>query len=268
MILDEIVAAKRRDLEKARAGLSLPELEKRIRQRRPPLDFAGALRADGVSIIAEVKKASPSKGLLCPGFDHLRLARTYASGGAAAISVLTEVSYFQGSLDYLAGISDDLGESGVPLLRKDFLFDPYQVYESRAFGADAVLLIVAILADRELESLLALARELGMECLVEVHDDTEMERAVNSGARIIGINNRDLHTFAVDIGTTERLRPLAPRDRVVVSESGVSRREDIDRLAMCGVDAVLIGEALVTAGDTAARLAVLLAPRSGMRKGK
>ena len=268
MILDEIVAAKKRDLDKARAELPLPELEKRIERQRPPLDFARALRADGVSLIAEVKKASPSKGLLCPDFDHVQLARTYASAGATAISVLTEVNYFQGSLDYLANIREDLGEDGVPLLRKDFIFDQYQIHESRAFGADAVLLIVAILGDRELRSMLALTTELGMECLVEVHDDTEMERAVSSGAQVIGINNRNLHTFTVDIGTTERLRPLAPRDRVLVSESGVSRREDIERLAICGVDAVLIGEALVTAGDTAARLAELLAPRPGVGERK
>jgi len=268
MILDDIVADKRRDLVKAKVEFPLSALKRRIERQRAPLDFAGALRADDVSIIAEVKKASPSKGLLCPDFDHIRLAQTYASGGAAAISVLTEVNYFQGSLDYLAEIRHALGEEGVPLLRKDFLFDPYQVCEARAFGADALLLIVAILSDAELRDLLALARELGIECLVEVHDDSEMERAISNGAQVIGINNRDLHTFTVDIGTSERLRAQVPRDRVVVSESGISRREDIKRLAACGVDAVLIGEALVTADDTAARLAELLGVSPGVREGK
>ena len=258
MILDDIVADKKRELAQAKAETPLRELKTRISQRNKPLDFAGALHGDGVSIIAEVKKASPSKGLLCPDFDPVALARTYAEGGAAAISVLTEVNYFQGDLEYLLQIKDVLGQTGVPLLRKDFIFDTYQVYEARAYGADAILLIAAILEDNRLESLLALARELGMQCLVEVHNTNELNRVLQGSARIIGINNRDLRTFGVDIHTTERLRSLIPPDRIVVSESGISRREDIDRLREWGINAALIGEALVTADDIIARLRELL----------
>lgn len=258
MILDDIVADKRKELVQARLETPLRELEVRISQRNPPLDFAGALRGDGVSIIAEVKKASPSKGLLCPDFDPVALARAYAEGGAAAISVLTEVNYFQGSLDYLLQIRDALGPVSVPLLRKDFIFEPYQVYEARAYGADAILLIAVIMEDSQMESLIALARELGMQVLVEVHNDTELTRVLRGSAGIIGINNRDLRTFEVDIHTTEQLCPLIPPDCIVVSESGVSRRDDIEKLREWGINAALVGEALVTAGDVVARLRELL----------
>ena len=258
MILDDIVADKRKELVQARLEPPLRELEVRISQRNQPLDFAGALRGDGVSIIAEVKKASPSKGLLCPDFDPVALARAYAEGGAAAISVLTEVNYFQGSLDYLLQIRDALGPVSVPLLRKDFIFEPYQVYEARAYGADAILLIAVIMEDSQMESLIALARELGMQVLVEVHNDTELTRVLRGSAGIIGINNRDLRTFEVDIHTTEQLCPLIPPDCIVVSESGVSRRDDIEKLREWGINAALVGEALVTAGDVVARLRELL----------
>jgi len=254
MILDEIIAAKRRELARVQAELPLSELEKRISRRKPALDFAGALHGDDVRIIAEIKKASPSKGLLCPDFDPLNLAKAYAEGGAAAISVLTETNYFQGALKHLCDIKQTPGLDKIPLLRKDFLFSPYQVYESRAFGADAVLLITAILTDEVLALLISLAHALGMQCLVEVHDRPELERVVRSPARIIGINNRDLRTFDVDIATTERLCPLIPKDRIIVSESGISERKDIQRLKQCGVNAVLIGEALVTASDVSTKL--------------
>ncbi len=258
MILDEIVAAKRRELVRSQAELPLPELEKRILQQAPALDFDRALRGDGVRVIAEVKKASPSKGLLCPNFDPVRLAKTYADSGASAISVLTEANYFQGSLRHLADIKEISGLEGIPLLRKDFLFDVYQIYESRAFGADAVLLITAILTDKELQNFLSLAHELEMQCLIEVHNHPELERALQSGAKIIGINNRNLHTFDVDITTTERLCPLIPRDRIIVSESGIRERKDVQRLRQWGVDAVLVGEVLVTASDVAAKLRELI----------
>jgi indole-3-glycerol phosphate synthase len=258
MILDEIVAAKRRELARAQAELPLSELEKRISRRKPALDFADALCGDSVRIIAEIKKASPSKGLLCPSFDPLNLAKAYAEGGAAAISVLTETSYFQGALTHLLDIKQTPALDKIPLLRKDFLFSPYQVYESRAFGADAILLIAAILTDEELAFLISMAHELGMQCLVEVHDRPELERVIRSPARIIGINNRDLRTFDVDIATTERLCPLIPEDRLIVSESGIKERKDIQRLKQYGVDAVLIGEALVTASDIGAKLKELI----------
>ena len=254
MILDRIVAAKKRELAQVRERVTLPDLERRIAGRAAPLDFAAALRRPGVGIIAEVKQASPSRGLLCPDFDPVRLATAYAAGGAAAVSVLTETDHFQGSVDHLAAVRAAPGLAGTPLLSKDFLFDGYQIHEARASGADAVLLIVAMLDDVQLEGMLGLASELGMQCLVEVHDAAETQRAVAVGAGIIGINNRDLNTFEVDLGTTERLRPLVPWDQIVVSESGIRDRSDVERLLGWGVDAALIGEALVTAPDVAARL--------------
>lgn len=258
MILEEIIAGKRRELVQSQAELPLIELERRILQKAPPLDFAKALRGDSIRLIAEVKKASPSKGLLCPYFDPVELAKTYVDNGASAISVLTEANHFRGSLKYLSAIKEAPGSKGIPLLRKDFLFHPYQIYESRVFGADAVLLIVTILTDKELQDLLSLAHELGMHCLIEVHDRGELERAIQSAAKIIGINNRNLHTFAVDISTTERLCPLIPQDRIIVSESGIRNRSDIQRLQEWGVDAVLVGEALVTAANVAEKMKELV----------
>lgn len=257
-ILEKIVADKRRDLAQSQAELPLSELEKRILQKVPPLDFAKALPGDGVHLIAEVKKASPSKGLLRSQFDPVELAKIYADNGASAIAVLTETHHFQGSLEHLSAIKEAPGSKRIPLLRKDFLFHPYQIYESRAFGADAVLLIVAILTDNELQDLLSLSHEMGMYCLVEVHDRAELERAAQSTAKIIGINNRNLHTFAVDIATTQRLCPLVPQDRIIVSESGIWDRSDIQKLQEWGVDAVLVGEALVTATDVAAKMKELV----------
>ncbi len=258
MILDEIVAAKQRELAVARAERPLADLEARIASRAAPLDFAQAIRRNRIAVIAEVKKASPSRGLLCPDFDPVRLAQCYAAGGAAAVSVLTEVDHFQGSLSFLAEIKAAAGLEATPLLRKDFLFDPYQVHEARAFGADAILLIVAILDDAVLRELSALAASLDMQCLVEVHDENELERALAAGVNIIGINNRDLRTFEVDSATTEKLSALVPAGHIIVSESGIRTRADIDRLAECGVSAVLVGEALVTAADVAARLKELV----------
>jgi len=263
MILDDIVAARRRELVQTRELVPLDEIEKRIAVQRPPLDFAAALRDKGVSIIAEVKKASPSRGLLCPDFDHMRLAKTYAASEAAAVSVLTESRYFQGSLEHLREIRVTPGLERMPLLRKDFLFDEYQVYESRAAGADAILLIVALLEDKQLGELMALASAMDMACLVEAHDENEVNRALESGARLVGINNRDLRTFEVNIGTTERLRPLVPPECVAVSESGISTTKAIGKLRDWGVDAALVGEALVTAGDVSARLAGLVRAGSG-----
>ena len=222
---------------------------------RKPLDFASALSGDSLKLIAEVKKASPSKGVLCPDFNPVALAKTYAQGGAAAISVLTEANHFQGSLEHLAAIREEVS---IPLLRKDFIFDPYQVYESAAYGADALLLIAAILSREQLEELLALSRRLGLECLVEVHNENEVEKALLAGAEIIGINNRDLNTFTVDIDTTRRLRPLIPEGRIVVSESGIKNRNDIKKIKEWGVNAVLVGEALVTAGNIPAKIKELL----------
>ncbi len=263
MILDEIVVDKRIELAASKRRASLARLRQMAHGQPPALDFAAALRGGArhaVPLIAEVKKASPSAGLIRADFNPVEIARTYADNGAAAISVLTEVKYFQGSLNHLRDIREALGDKRVPLLRKDFIFDPYQVYEARAYGADSLLLIVAILTPDKLKRLLALSRELGMECLVEVHDEAEVEVALESDARIIGINNRDLRTFKTDLSTTKRLRPLIPKDKIVVSESGIKGRNEVARLKQWGVDAVLIGESLMASSDIAARMKEFLEP--------
>jgi indole-3-glycerol phosphate synthase len=260
-ILDRIVAAKRQELERRREEEPLGILRQKAGDMPPTRSLAQALRGPSLGLIAEVKRASPSRGVLRADLDAQALARTYAGSGAAAISVLTEKQHFQGSLDDLEAVRavlDGRGGPRLPLLRKDFLFDAYHLFEARAYGADAVLLIAAILKPKLLAELLALARTLGLECLVEVHDEGELERALAADAQVIGINNRDLRTFEVDLALTERLRPLIPEDRVVVAESGVHSRADAERLRALGVNAVLIGEALVTAEDPAGKIEELL----------
>ena len=252
-ILDRIVADKRAELAVARSALPLVELQERSKDAPATRPFATALRGPRVGLIAEVKKASPSRGLLRDGFDPVVLATAYADAGAAAISVLTDEKYFQGSLAHLRLIRDAL-PTGPPLLRKDFLFDEYQIYETRCGGADAVLLICAILEEELMRELIACANSLGMEALVEAHHEQEVQSAISAGGELIGINNRDLRTFNVDLATTERLAPLATEGAILVAESGIFRREDIRRLEACGVSAVLIGEALVTASDPAAKI--------------
>ena len=252
-ILDEIVAAKRGELADARRAAPLADLERAAAGLARPLNLSGALLGGGVRLIAEVKKASPSRGLLSPDFDPERLAATYVANGAAAVSCLTDPR-FQGELAHLAAIKESGASGRAPVLRKDFIFDPYQVYEARAAGADGILLIVAILEPPLLTELLAAAQSLWMQCLVEVHDERELETALSAGAEIIGINNRDLHTFATDLAVTGRLAPLVPRGRVTVSESGIFTRDDLRRLQRLRVNAALVGEALVTAPDTAAKV--------------
>lgn len=252
MFLDKIVAQKLAELEQGQKNTPLSELEAAVREKPPPLDMAAALKGGKLRLIAEVKRASPSRGVLQPDLNAVRLAETYARCGAAAISVLTESHYFGGSGKDLVAIRHQLPKT--PLLRKDFILKPYQVFESRAWGADALLLIVAVLDGSELEELLSLSHELGMRCLVEVHNEEELKRALAGDARIIGINNRHLDTMAVDINVTRRLRPLIPSDRLVVSESGIKGRGDVQKLRELGVNAVLIGEALVTASDVAAKI--------------
>ena len=258
MILDQIVADNLQELEARKSGVPLTELQRMASEQSPPLDFASALRGDRIQLIAEVKKASPSRGIIRPDFDPVEIAQTYASNGASAISVLTEARYFHGSLNHLKDVKNALVNKGLPLLRKDFLCDSYQVYESRAYGADGLLLIVAILTLEKLRELLRVSHELGMSCLVEVHNEAEVEIALKCGAGIIGINNRDLKTFTVDFATTERLRPLIPPDRIVVSESGIKDRSDMEKLRQWGVNAVLIGESLMSAPDIAAKMKELL----------
>lgn len=254
-MLNKIIAQKRDEVKQRKQSQPLSALKERIAQRETPLDLAAALKGDQIRLIAEVKRASPSRGVLCPDFNPVVLAKKYAQGGAAAISVLTEVNYFGGSLDHLAAIKEAVS---LPILRKDFIFDHYQVYETAAYGADALLLIVAILSQEQLAELLALSHSLGLECLVEVHNEAEADRALLSGAKIIGINNRDLRTFNVDINITRRLRPLLPREQIVVSESGIRSQQDVKKLKGWGINAVLIGEALVTADDIPAKIRELV----------
>ena len=247
-ILDDIITAKRRELALQKEEVPLAELERRVASQQAPLDLAGALRGKDVRLIAEVKKASPSQGLLCPDFDPVRLAGTYAENGAAAISVLTDPR-FQGELDHIVQIKDAGVTYGTPVLRKDFIFDRYQLYEARAAGADALLLIVAVLSPAQLKELHDESLRLGMQCLVEVHDEVELAVALEAGARIVGVNNRDLTTFSTDLAVTRRLAPQIPGDKVIVSESGISSLDHLRQLAQVSVHAVLVGEALVTAPD-------------------
>jgi indole-3-glycerol phosphate synthase len=257
MTLNEIVSHNLQELELKKRSLPMAELQRMVLQQLPPLDLASALRGDVIRLIAEVKKASPSRGIIRPDFNPVAIAQTYADNGASAISVLTKATYFHGSLNHLADIRNALSKK-LPLLRKDFIFDPYQIYESRAFGADSLLLIVAILEPTKLQELLQLSHELNMSCLVETHNEAEVEIALKSEAKIIGINNRDLTNFSVDIANTERLRPLIPPDRIVVSESGIKERNDIERLRQLGVNAVIVGESLMSAPDIAAKMRELL----------
>jgi indole-3-glycerol phosphate synthase len=256
-VLDGIVADKREELAAAKARAPLDGLRTQATKTRPPRSFADALRGVAIGLIAEVKQASPSRGLLRKDFDPVALAKSYAAAGAGAISVLTDEKHFQGSLEHLSAIREALPD-GPPLLRKDFLFDEYQLYEARCAGADAVLLITAILEPPLLSELIAKSVYLGMDSLVEVHEEAELERALGAGAQVIGINNRDLRTFDVDLATTERLAPLVSGGRTIVAESGISTRDDIRRLEDAGVHAVLIGEALVTAPDAGAKIRELL----------
>ena len=247
-ILDEIVAAKRIELAESKTQISVADLESAATNQPRPLNLSGALLGGGVRLIAEVKKASPSRGLLMPDFDHVKLAETYARNGAAAISCLTDLR-FQGELGFLQQIKETGASQRAPVMRKDFIFDPYQVIETRAAGSDAMLLIVAILEPTQLKELLDAAQEYWMQCLVEVHDEEELETAVEAGAEIIGINNRDLRTFTTDLSVTERLAPLVPRGKQIVSESGIFTRDHLRQMNKVRVNAVLVGEALVTAPD-------------------
>jgi indole-3-glycerol phosphate synthase len=254
-MLDKIVRQKREEVEQRKKVATMTYLQERITRQKPALDFALALKGDHIRLIAEVKQASPSRGVLSFNFNPTKLARTYAEGGAAAISVLTEENYFMGRIEHLDAIKEVVA---LPLLRKDFIFDPYQVYESRAYGADALLLITAILSQGQLKDLVSVSHSLGLKCLVEVHNRDEVKRALLSETEVIGINNRDLNTFAVDINTTRRLRPLVPKEKIIVSESGIKSQKDMEKLGKWGVHAVLVGEALVTADNIPAKMKELL----------
>lgn len=243
-ILDEIVAWKRVEIEQRMAEQPLDTLRQAAVDVAPARDWTGALRVPGVSLIAEVKRASPSAGLLRADLDPAALATEYEQAGAAALSVLTDGRYFQGSLDDLRAARAAVS---LPVLRKDFLVSPYQVYEARAAGADALLLIVAVLDDEALGELYRLAGALGMAALVEVHDEAELQRALAIAPAVVGVNNRDLHTFRVDLDTTARLRAQIPDEILLVAESGIRTPDDVAHLAAIGADAMLVGETLVRA---------------------
>ena len=254
-VLAEIVARKRERVEEAKRVVSLAQLQSEAFVRRhssTPHALRGALAADGINIIAEFKRRSPSKGVIRADADLASMVRSYEAGGAAAVSILTEGDYFDGSLDDLREVKTNVA---LPVLRKDFVFDEYQVFESAAAGADALLLIVAALDDERLSSLRRLAEdELGMDALVEVHDAREMDRAAGCGATLVGVNNRDLRTFAVSLETSVQLARLAPREVVLVSESGLKQSSDLRRLQEYGFNGFLIGESLMRAGDPEAAL--------------
>jgi indole-3-glycerol phosphate synthase len=255
MILDDIIAARRADLVEAQRAVPLATLRARPLWAAPRRGFAAALRGRRPAVIAEVKKASPSKGVIRADFDPVAIARSYAAGGAAAISVLTEERYFQGSPAYLEAIRAAVD---LPLLRKDFIVDPYQVAEARAWGADAVLLIVAALDDAALRDLHAAALDLGLDVVVEAHDADEVARAAAIGATLIGINNRNLRTFVTTLETAERLRGGIPAGALAVAESGIETPADIARLRAAGYDVFLIGESLMRQADPGAGLRALL----------
>ena len=250
--LDKILARKVEELEYRRSSTSTEDMRRRAETMPyPPRNVLKALRSDNVALIAEVKCASPSKGLLTNDFAPVMIAATYSQNGASAISVLTDEDFFRGSLEYLRAIRSAVD---LPLLRKDFIIDAYQVYEGRAAGADAILLIVAALSDIQLLDLYALTQAQGMTALVEVHNEWEMERALRLGAKLIGINNRDLKTFDVDLGTTARLARMVDDDVLLVAESGIFSAADVREMGRLGAQAILVGESLMKSSDMVASL--------------
>ncbi|MDO7788497.1 indole-3-glycerol phosphate synthase TrpC [Desulforamulus aquiferis] len=257
MILDRIVEHKRQEVSELLSKIKIDDMVNKIGKLPPGRDFRGAISRPGqVGLIAEIKKSSPSKGLLCKDFDHRYLAKIYQNNGASAVSVLTDERFFEGRLEYLSEVHEEIG---LPLLRKDFIIDPIQLYQSRIIGADAVLLIVAILSDDELADMLQIAGEIGLQALVEVHTAKELERALAAGANIIGINNRNLHTFDTDLAITSYLMGRYDLSGItVVSESGISNKRHMEFLKNIGVNAALVGEALVRAEDTGERVKELV----------
>ncbi len=265
MILDRILDHKRAEIRHKQSRGYLADLKAKIRDRTPPLEFAVTLEASkrpsSPALIAEVKKASPSLGLLKEEFkdrfEPIDIASIYKEHGASAISVLTDENFFQGSLEYLRAVKDRVG---LPALNKEFMVHEVQFYEARAYGADAVLLIVAALERRQLQDFYALARELSLDVLMETHHEAELDRVLEwlPEARLIGINNRDLKTFSTDLAVTQRLAKRIPAGKVVVSESGIHKREDVEKLLEAGVHAMLVGESLIRAEDTGAKIRELL----------
>ncbi len=258
-ILDTIVAQKRLEVAKLPERiLAAGDLRDAMLEHGERRDFFAALakpRVGDIGLIAEVKKASPSKGVICPDFDAVRIAKAYEAAGASCLSVLTDEKFFQGSLDYLRAIRQAVK---LPLLRKDFIIDQRQILEAIEWGADAILLIVAILDDTRLKRFHDLATEAGLAVLVEVHDETEMDRALAIGAPLIGVNNRNLKDFSVDLVVTERLAAKLSKDHLLVAESGIFTRADVDRLKACGSRAILVGESLMRSGNIGSAVGELI----------
>jgi indole-3-glycerol phosphate synthase len=257
-ILKKIVEVKNREVRRLKSDVPIDDLVRRIDSQPDPLAFGNRLVGSRINVIAEVKRASPSRGVLRENLDPSWVATRYVENGAAAVSVLTNRDHFHGSLEDLEAVATVAHAASIPVLRKEFIFDPYQVHEARAYGADAILLIVSMLNRAQLESLKELAESYGMETLVEVHDEEELAEAVAVGYKIIGINNRNLRTFHTTLDITLTLGPLVPEDCVLVSESGMKSVDDLKLVADAGASAVLIGDALVTAPDPGAKLKELL----------
>ena len=255
-ILDDINKHKIIEVAESKRRTPIETLKERILKRPVAKSFSAALRRDtNIRIIAEIKKASPSLGIIRKDFRPVEIAQIYEAGGAAAISVLTDEKFFQGSLSYLTEVKRTVS---LPALRKDFIIDRYQIYEARAAGADAILLIAALLSGEEMQDYLALSGELGMESLVEVHSEEELKKVLQTNAHIIGVNNRDLATFVTDMTTTLRLRQMIPDGKIVVSESGIKTRGDVETLLKAGVGAILVGEVMMKSQDISAKLRELL----------
>ena len=246
MILDRIAEQRKIQLKREMERTPFWKIKKAAERAGAPKDFKGALQKQGLSVIAEVKKSSPSKGLICRDFHPDKIAGRYEKAGADAVSVLTEEAFFQGSLKALREVRAAVS---LPILRKDFIFSNYQIYEARAFGADAILLIAAMLDSKTLKKFKAIADSLGLACLMEAHNERELVKVLSAGAEIVGINNRDLRTFEVDPGTTVRLSKMLPPGKILVSESGIRNRADMETAARAGADAVLIGETLMKSSD-------------------
>lgn len=255
-VLEKIVATKRQEIETARRAVPVEVLSERLAAAPPVRDFAAALKSGtGMRVIAEVKKASPSAGLIRADFDPVAIACEYAANGAACLSVLTDEHFFQGSLDYLIAVRNAVP---LPVLRKDFLLDRYQVLEARAAGADCILLIAECLDDCTLRDLYFYASELGMESLIEIYDPENLDRVMKLGPALLGINNRNLRTFVTDLGHSITLRSRVPDDCVLISESGIHTRADVERLEQAGIHAMLVGETLMRSADIGAKLRELL----------
>jgi len=259
MILNKIIEEKRKELKHSKSSASLKEIRKRIGDAGNNRGFKKSLENDSINIIAEIKKASPSKGIIREDFNPVEIAEIYQDHGAVAISVLTDKKYFQGDIEYLNQIRKNVS---LPLLRKDFIIDEYQLYEAKAFGADAVLLIAAVLDKNQLTEYMELSKEIGLENLVEVHSFKDLEKAMYCEAEIIGINNRDLQTFEVSLKTTLDMAKEIPENKVIVSESGINSHDDILELQKNGVNAFLIGEALMKEKDIGKKLKELIGSAS------